>query len=110
MARWGISHLVHSSVGSGFPWGTLSVNVLGCLAIGVLSALLVVEERRVPEWLHAGLVIGLLGGFTTFSTFGRETIELLREQRIAAAVAYVLASNLAGLAALWLGWSAMRGK
>ncbi|HMN95757.1 MAG TPA: fluoride efflux transporter CrcB [Phycisphaerales bacterium] len=108
LGRWGLSHLVHQTVGHGFPYGTLSVNVLGCLAIGIVSAFLSSEERSAPEWLHAGIVLGVLGGFTTFSTFGRETMLLLRDDRMAAALTYVLASNVAGLAALWLGWFAFR--
>ena len=83
--------------GAAFPWATLSVNVVGCLAIGVLAPLLRYD-------LAALILTGVLGGFTTFSTFGRETIELWSSGRQAMACAYVLASVLAGIGAAAIGY------
>lgn len=89
----------------GWPLGTLLVNLVGCLAIGVLGgwshhAL----SPRADSRVWALVVVGILGGFTTFSSFGLETIELMREDRLASAAAYVLMSNVLGLALAWGGY------
>lgn len=85
-----------------FPFGTFAVNVLGCLVIGVLAGL---AERHHAFNLEARLFLftGLLGGFTTFSAFGLETVELLRRGDLATAALYVGASVVVGLAAVWIG-------
>jgi CrcB protein len=84
-----------------FPVGTLAVNLLGCFAIGLLHAYF--RGREMPAEIRLALIVGLLGGFTTFSSFGYETFDLLRQQRVAAAVMYVLASNALGVALVWAG-------
>lgn len=89
--------------GTRFPWGILLINVLGCLAIGLLSA---IGEYRVnldPE-LRIFLTIGLLGGFTTFSTFSYETLALLRDGDLLLAGLYVAGSVGLGLGATALGF------
>ncbi len=85
-----------------FPLGTLSVNVLGCLLIGVLNGL--AETRQVigPE-LRLFLMIGMLGGFTTFSTFGYETLALIRDADLVQAIGNVMVQVFFGLIAVWLG-------
>ena len=88
---------------AGFPIGTLIVNVLGCLAIGGVGAFvggphLVREEHRVF------VLVGVLGAFTTFSTFGYETFELVNERQWGLAGLNVLVSNAVGLAAVWVGY------
>jgi len=85
-----------------FPLGTLAVNVLGCLLIGVLNG--VAETRQVigPE-LRLFLMIGMLGGFTTFSTFGYETLALIRDADIVQAMGNVTVQVFFGLIAVWLG-------
>ena len=85
-----------------FPLGTLAVNVLGCLLIGVLNG--VAETRQVlgPE-LRLFLMIGTLGGFTTFSTFGYETLALIRDAALLQAMGNVIAQVVFGLIAVWLG-------
>lgn len=89
----------------GWPWGTLVVNVLGSFAIGLLFAWFM--ERPAPEWVRLGLITGVLGGFTTFSAFSIETLELLRSSGSLAAFAYVFATLATGLAACALGlWAA----
>ena len=89
---------------SNFPVGTLIVNVTGCLAIGVLHAVFYGsphgDER--PE-LRAFLMIGVLGGYTTFSSFGRETLNMIGNQQLGAAAVYVVLSNVLGLGAVWAG-------
>ncbi len=85
-----------------FPLGTLAVNVLGCLAIGIVMAL--VEDRQaLSENARLLIVTGLLGAFTTFSTFGNETIDLFRDGKAPLAALYVLGSLLLGGAAVLLG-------
>jgi len=82
------------------PWGTLAVNVLGCLAIGLLFELFEERAAHLPlEW-RIGLVGGFLGGFTTFSAFGLETWELLQEGQWPLAAAYALGSLALGLTAV----------
>jgi len=85
-----------------FPLGTLAVNVLGCFAIGFLSGL--VDTRAVfsPE-TRLFVFIGLLGGFTTFSTFGNETVNMLRGGENLLAMVNLGVSIFAGLGAVWLG-------
>ncbi len=90
-----------------FPWGTLAVNLLGCAAIGLLAACLPAYAER-PAWRVFWLV-GVLGGFTTFSSFAHEVHELLAFGRAGAAVAYVAGSLLGGLALAWVGWRAAGG-
>lgn len=85
-----------------FPLGTFTVNVLGCFLIGLLSALLLGPWPVRDTW-RLGLTVGLLGGFTTFSTFGLETFRLLHMGQLRYALIYVLASCLAGILAVWAG-------
>lgn len=101
--RYLLSGVVQRSLPmSEFPFGTLVVNVLGCLLIGILHGL--AETRQVigPE-LRLFLMIGMLGGFTTFSTFGYETLALLRDAEIFRAMGNVVFQVLFGLMAVWLG-------
>jgi CrcB protein len=87
-----------------FPLGTLVVNVLGCFVIGLLGGL--VEHRDLLNAeLRLFLLVGVLGGFTTFSTFGYETLTLLREAQFFAAVGSVFLHVVLGLAAVWMGYS-----
>ena len=101
VARQGLSQLIHRVLGAGFPYGTLGVNALGCFLLGVFVAL--AEEGRVAS-PHARpfLAIGLLGAFTTFSAFGLETLELLREGAWPKAAANALGNVGLGLFAVWL--------
>jgi fluoride exporter len=105
IARYGLGGLVQDRAGATFPFGTLAVNVLGCFVIGGLSELAETRGLLTPE-TRAFLVIGVLGGFTTFSAFGNETLNLLRERDLALAAANVLANVVLALAAVWLGRSA----
>jgi CrcB protein len=89
-----------------FPWGTLAVNLLGCLVIGYLNGLL--DDRLVRPELRFLLVIGFLGGYTTFSSFGWETAALLREHQYGRATAYVLANNVVGVLLVVLGYGLSR--
>jgi CrcB protein len=77
------------------------INIAGCLVIGVLIAALV-DRHHTPDWLRAGLVIAVVGGFTTFSTFAQEELDLL-ETHLMRALTYVLASVAVGVAAVFVG-------
>ena len=105
IARYGISGLVQRSAAlSSFPYGTLAVNMLGCLLIGIAVGL--VDSRQVfgPDFkLFA--VVGLLGGFTTWSTFGYETLTLLRDADYLRATANVAIHIVLGLVLVWAGYA-----
>jgi len=100
--RYGLSTWVHTFAGRGFPYGTLAVNVLGCLAMGVLFVLLVERMGESAVW-RAGLLIGVLGGFTTFSTFSIETFNLIEQGAMAKAAGNMAASLVLCVGATWLG-------
>ena len=85
-----------------FPYGTLAVNVLGCFCIGFLSEIFDARSLIGPD-TRAFLVVGILGGFTTFSAFGNETMNLIREGEATLALMNVGAQLLLGLGAVWLG-------
>ena len=86
-----------------FPIGTLSVNVIGCFAIGLLGGWAENLPALSPS-VRLLLLVGLLGGFTTFSSFGYETMALLRDGQTPAALASVSLHLVAGLGAVWLGY------
>lgn len=102
-ARFGVGQWLAPRAEGGFPWGTFLVNVLGCLAIGALLAL--AEKGRFSVETRAFLVTGLLGSFTTFSTFGAESFRFLDSGRFGLAAVYLTSSLLLGLAAVWIGRS-----
>jgi CrcB protein len=105
-ARLYVSTLVSRGLGTQFPWGTLMVNLLGCLAVGVLGAMLAPPGRvHDLQDLRVFLVVGVLGGFTTFSAFSLEALMLVQRGAMPAAVAYVAASAVGCLLAAWLGFS-----
>lgn len=85
-----------------FPFGTLSVNMLGCLLIGFLTALVEMKSMFSPE-TRSFLLIGLLGAFTTFSTFGNETLNLIRESRMELALLNAGGQIILGVFLVWVG-------
>jgi CrcB protein len=106
LARWGVSLALPGTPG-GLPWGTLAVNLAGCLLIGVLLAVL--PARFSPStWLRPFLAVGVLGGFTTFSTFAVDVVRLGEAGAWPVALAYVAASVLGGAACVLLGLTAAR--
>jgi CrcB protein len=102
LSRYGIDVWIERSVEALFPWSTFVVNVSGCFAVGFVIAALV-DRHRTPEWLRIGLVMGFCGGYTTFSTFGQETLDLVEARDLAVAAAYVTASVLLGVVAVFVG-------
>lgn len=102
VARYGLQGFVHRLTGADFPYGTLTVNLLGSLAIGVLMVSLEERFASSPD-LRLFLAVGVLGGFTTFSSFSFETMALLREGDFLAGGFNVCASVAGCLGATWLG-------
>lgn len=102
VARYWASNAVYEWLGRGFPYGTLAVNVSGGLLMGFLTELLVARYAVALEW-RALLLVGFLGGFTTFSTFSIETWLLLQEGDLAKASHNAVASVVLCVAAVWLG-------
>ena len=102
VARYVVSGAVQQHADGTFPAGTLAVNVLGCGAIGGLMAL-VEEGGALSPDLRLLLLVGLLGSFTTFSTFGHETLALLREGDLPLSVANVGGNVVLGLLAVFAG-------
>lgn len=104
MARYACSSLAAQTLGGTFPWGTLIVNVLGSFLIGIFASL-GGPEGRVP--LHPDarlfLTVGICGGYTTFSSFSLQTLDLIREGHRAAAVGNIAGSVILCLAAVWAG-------
>ena len=100
MARYGVGLGAARLFGLAFPWGTLAVNVVGGLAMGLLAA------RTGPdqEALRLALGVGVLGGFTTFSAFSLETVRLMQHQPGLAAL-YVIAPVAFSVGACWAGYS-----
>lgn len=106
VARFACAGLAARWVGLGFPWGTLFVNVTGSFAIGLLASLAAPDGR---PWLgtdaRAFVIVGVLGGFTTFSSFSLETLTLARNGSVGGAGIYVGASLVLCVTAAWLGFA-----
>jgi fluoride exporter len=102
IGRYALSGWAQRLSGSEFPWGTWTVNVVGCLAIGSLMGLTDTRLALPPE-ARLFLGIGLLGSLTTFSTFGYETIELLRGSQLGLAVGNAAANLIVGCGAVYIG-------
>ena len=101
--RFAMQGWVQRLAGGSFPAGTLAVNVLGCLLIGLCSAMFA-GPVLIREEYRFGLLVGILGGFTTFSTFGLETFNLAGGGQHRLALANVVASCGLGFAAVWAGY------
>ncbi|HEX6850842.1 MAG TPA: fluoride efflux transporter CrcB [Candidatus Polarisedimenticolaceae bacterium] len=108
-ARYALNGWIAQRYGETFPVGTLAVNVLGSFAIGVIYAATGPDSRWVvsPD-VRQFLMIGILGGFTTFSSFSLQTLALLREGEVGAAVANVVLSVVLCLLAAWAGEELVR--
>lgn len=102
LSGW-MQHVADQRWASVFPFGTLVVNLLGCLVIGFIAPHLFERSRVSPE-MRTVILIGFLGAFTTWSTFGFETVRMLNEGAFRRAAVYVLLTNLGCLSAVWLGF------
>jgi fluoride exporter len=109
MARYGGGVLVGRFWDATFPLGTMLINIIGSLAMGLFIGLLV---RTTPAWQADGrlfVAVGILGGFTTFSSFSLDTIAMIERGDVGPALLYVLVSVILGVAALYGGLVVMRG-
>jgi CrcB protein len=101
--RFGLSTVINSACKrSGFPYGTFIVNLSGSFAIGILASIFEARPWS-SEVVRAAVMTGVLGGYTTFSSFSLETFNLMRDGRLAAAVLYASLSVVLGITAVWLG-------
>ncbi|MDA1107599.1 MAG: fluoride efflux transporter CrcB [Proteobacteria bacterium] len=105
--RFWMSAWVSGQWGRDFPYGTLAVNVLGCLLMGILFVLLTERLNLAPVW-RAGLLIGVLGGFTTFSAFSMETVSLIEAGALLRALLNIMVSVVVCVGATWVGVIAAR--
>jgi CrcB protein len=106
--RYGVAGVItRTKAATVFPIATLTVNLVGCLVIGALAGL--VETRGILSGTSRAVVfIGVLGGFTTFSTFGYETLQLVRSGQSLAAGTFIALQVVLCLSAVWLGDTAVR--
>jgi CrcB protein len=119
LVRYGAGLAAGRYLGAGFPWGTLAVNVTGCFLMGIVLHLILGLESHSGDaltpavrwqlslWRH-GVAVGFLGGLTTFSSFGADTIRELQAGQIAVGLANIAANLLLSLVALWAGLALMQ--
>ena len=102
--RYWLSGVIARRYGETFPWGTLAVNALGCFLAGLLFYFLFDRFLTSPT-ARSVVFIGLLGGFTTFSSYGMQTFTLIRDGEVSLALLNVLVSNILCLFLVWLGYT-----
>jgi CrcB protein len=102
LARYGLDRLIQQHVFAVFPWSTFTINVTGCFLAGAAIASLV-DRHELPGWARAGIVVGFLGAYTTFSTFAQESRDLLVEGHHLLAFTNVAGSAVVGIAAVMAG-------
>jgi CrcB protein len=110
VARYGVGLLVARAVGAAFPWGTLLINILGSFVIGLFGALTLADgPMPASVELRAFVMVGICGGFTTFSSFSLQTVDLLQAGEAVPAALYIVASVALCVAGTFLGyWLASR--
>ena len=102
LVRYYLSGWVYSLLGRAFPYGTLTVNLIGAYCIGLIMEL-GMRSTAIPDTLRLGLTVGFMGGLTTFSTFSYETFKLLEDGQFVVAFVNILASVSVCLLFTWLG-------
>jgi CrcB protein len=107
LMRYWLSESIAKRFGETFPIGTLVVNLIGCFLAGLLFYLLLDRELVSPV-VRTVVLIGLLGGFTTFSAFGLQTFTLMRDGAVGLALLNIGLSNVGGLMMVWVGYSVAR--
>ncbi len=109
LARYALSSAVQRHAGLAFPWGTFTVNMAGCFLFGLCWSLF--EQRvTVSREMQATVLVGFLGGFTTFSSFAFEAAGLIRNGAWLSAAAHVAAQNALGILLVFAGLAAGRGR
>ena len=104
ISRWSLGSMLKKTLGDpSFPYPTLLINLIGCFAIGLAYAIW--ENNKVAQLF---IIIGFLGGFTTFSTFGLELLTLIRAGSLGMATLYVSLSSCFGIFLVWLGMTIAR--
>ena len=106
VSRYLLSQIIHSKYTTEFPVGTLGVNILGCLLIGIVFGLS--EKLNFAHEWRLFLITVILGGFTTFSAFSNETFSLLRNGQLGIALTYIILSVVAGIMATFIGFSLIK--
>jgi len=106
LARYGVALWVGKSLGGVFPWGIFTVNILGCFLIGLLS-ISMIHSQHLAQYRPL-LIVGILGGFTTFSSFGLESMQLIEAKAWKEASFYILGTNIAGIMSVFLGMNFSR--
>lgn len=101
LLRAGCTMVAVKLLGPAFPWGTLAANVVGSFAFGAVYAL--TRSRAITPDQETVLLVGLLGGFTSYSSFAFQSVSLLESGRGSPALAYIAVTNILGLAAVWAG-------
>ncbi len=106
VARFGLSHGIYRMLGDSFPYGILTVNILGSFAMGLMTALFMrkMEDNQAAQYF---LTAGVLGGFTTFSAFSLDVLKLVNGGQVASAAVYVVASVGLSIAAVFAGFALM---
>jgi fluoride exporter len=104
VGRFWLSDVMARKIGETFPWGTLAVNLIGCFLAGLLFYPMH-ERYAVSPNVRSIVLIGFLGGFTTFSSFGLQTFALLKDNQFALATANIAVSNILGLLLVWAGYA-----
>lgn len=102
VSRFCLGNLISRIIGSALPYGTFVINIVGCFFMGLIMTMIIERGMLSASW-RLLLCVGFLGGFTTFSSFGYETLMLLQEEKIVAALAYVGGSIILGLMSAALG-------
>jgi len=108
VARYAVGLLFVQRFGPGFPYGTLAINLAGCLVIGMVVQIAQTRALGLSPLVRVFMTAGVLGGFTTFSTFAYETVTLFGESLTGPAIAYVLISVVGGLIAAFAGIAIVR--
>jgi fluoride exporter len=106
LLRYLMGGWIARATGGAFPWDTFVINTLGCLAIGAVAGF-VDKGALLPPPMRVALMVGFIGGFTTFSTFALDAFRLVAASQWAAAAGYVMLTNLIGFAAVLLAYKAV---